>query len=80
MIPCWAANVSNAVKYDISTLGICMFTTVSESLPVGVDQLSVFLCHSSADKGPVRQLFERLFQIEKVQPWLDEECLIPGQD
>ena len=45
-----------------------------------MEQLSVFLCHASGDKPSVRQLFDRLSRIDRVQPWLDEKCLIPGQD
>jgi hypothetical protein len=41
--------------------------------------LRVFLCHSSADKPAVRELYRRL-QADGFEPWLDEEDLIPGQD
>jgi len=41
--------------------------------------LKVFLCHSSKDKLTVRKLYNQLIQ-EGIQPWLDEEDLIPGQD
>jgi hypothetical protein len=41
--------------------------------------LRVFLCHSSDDKEPVRQLYNRL-KMESVDPWLDEEKILPGQD
>jgi hypothetical protein len=41
--------------------------------------LSVFLCHSSADKPKVRELYNRLVQ-DGFDPWLDEEKLLPGQD
>lgn len=40
---------------------------------------SVFLCHGREDKAPVRDLYYRLVA-EGVQPWLDEENLLPGQD
>lgn len=40
--------------------------------------LQVFLCHSSGDKSAVRALYQRL-RTESVQPWLDEEDLLPGQ-
>ncbi len=42
-------------------------------------RLRVFLCHSSGDKAAVRDLYKRL-QTEGIQPWLDQEDLIPGQD
>jgi hypothetical protein len=40
--------------------------------------LQVFLCHSSQDKPKVRGLYKRLQEFG-VEPWLDEESLIPGQ-
>jgi hypothetical protein len=41
--------------------------------------LRVFLCHSSADKPMIRPLYRRL-KACNVQPWLDEEELVGGQD
>ncbi len=41
-------------------------------------KLRVFLCHASGDKLPVRDLYVRL-KSDGVDPWLDEEKLIPGQ-
>jgi hypothetical protein len=41
--------------------------------------LKVFLCHSSKDKIFVRQLYKRLLN-DGVDPWLDEERLLPGQE
>ena len=38
----------------------------------------VFLCHSSADKPTVRELYRRL-RSDGVNPWFDEEDLLPGQ-
>lgn len=42
--------------------------------------LRVFLCHTSADKPTVRDLYQRLNSEGFIQPWLDEEELLPGQD
>ena len=42
-------------------------------------RLRVFLCHSSCDKPAVRKLYQRL-QTCNVDPWFDEESLLPGQD
>ena len=42
--------------------------------------LRVFLCHSSADKPVVRELYQKLRAEPWIQPWLDEEELYPGQD
>ncbi len=41
--------------------------------------LRVFLCHSSADKPAVRELYQRL-RSDGFEPWLDEEDLLPGRD
>jgi TIR domain len=43
------------------------------------EQLQVFLCHSSADKEVVRDLFGKLVR-DGFKPWLDEENILPGQD
>jgi formylglycine-generating enzyme required for sulfatase activity len=42
--------------------------------------LRVFLCHSSKDKAAVRELYQKLRAEEWIDPWLDEEKLLPGQD
>jgi len=41
--------------------------------------LKVFLCHASADKPAVRELYLRLTK-DGVDAWLDKEKLLPGQD
>lgn len=43
-------------------------------------KLRVFLCHSSQDKPIVRELYQRLNAEGWIDPWLDEERLLPGQD
>jgi hypothetical protein len=43
-------------------------------------KLSVFLCHASQDKPLVRKLYKRLSRENWIDPWLDEEKLLPGQD
>jgi len=43
-------------------------------------ELRVFLCHSSQDKPVVRELYQRLNAEGWIDPWLDEEKLLPGQD
>jgi hypothetical protein len=40
--------------------------------------MDVFLCHSSADKPVVRNLWEKL-KADGFAPWLDEKELLPGQ-
>src|SRR5215210_993778 len=41
--------------------------------------LRVFLCHSSQDKPVVRDLYGQLLA-DGIEPWFDEEDLLPGQD
>lgn len=43
-------------------------------------KLKVFLCHASEDKPAVRELYKRLKSEKWIEPWLDEESLLPGQD
>jgi transcriptional regulator with XRE-family HTH domain len=42
-------------------------------------RLIVFLCHSSGDKPAAQHLYNRL-HADGVDPWLDVEKLLPGQD
>jgi hypothetical protein len=43
-------------------------------------KLKVFLCHASQDKPAVRELYKQLLAEGWIDPWLDEEKLLPGQD
>ncbi|HEX5838117.1 MAG TPA: toll/interleukin-1 receptor domain-containing protein [Anaerolineales bacterium] len=43
-------------------------------------KLTVFLCHASQDKSIVRDLYRQLLATSWIDPWLDEEKLLPGQD
>jgi hypothetical protein len=43
-------------------------------------KLRVFLCHASQDKPVLRELYQRLLAEGWIDPWLDEEKLLPGQD
>lgn len=44
------------------------------------NKLSVFLCHAVEDKPEVRKLYKRLKEESWIDPWLDEEKLLLGQD
>jgi len=46
---------------------------------VNEEALKVFLCHSSSDKPKVRELYIQLRR-DNINPWLDEENILPGQD
>lgn len=41
-------------------------------------KLRVFLCHASQDKPVIRELYQRLSAEDWLNPWLDEEKLLPG--
>jgi len=41
--------------------------------------LKVFLCHASADKPKVRELYRYLLR-RRIKPWFDEMDLVAGQD
>jgi pSer/pThr/pTyr-binding forkhead associated (FHA) protein len=45
-----------------------------------ISKLSVFLCHASNDKPIVRELYNKLISEDWIDPWIDEEDLLPGQD
>ena len=43
-------------------------------------KIRVFLCHASLDKPIVRNLYQQLLTESWIDPWLDDEKLLPGQD
>ena len=43
-----------------------------------IEEFDVFLCHNSADKPAVREIYQRLVDAG-LKPWLDEEHLVPGR-
>ena len=49
-------------------------------MPTTNRKLRVFLCHASQDKPVVRELYKKLLAEGWINPWLDEEKLLPGQD
>lgn len=49
-------------------------------MPDSTRKLKVFLCHATQDKPIVRDLYRRLAAESWIDPWLDEEKLLPGQD
>lgn len=52
---------------------------IKQSISLLGQPLQVFLCHGSEDKPIVRKLYHQLLAFG-VEPWLDEENLLPGQD
>lgn len=49
-------------------------------MPESARKLKVFLCHASQDKLIVRDLYRRLAAESWIDPWLDEEKLLPGHN
>ncbi len=49
-------------------------------MPNASRPLRVFLCHSSNDKEIVREIYQNLLIKTWVEPWLDEEKILPGAD
>jgi hypothetical protein len=67
-------TLSDGVSNIVDTDGVArdfVDTTSKESSHV------VFLCHSSGDKEEVKRLYRKL-RMSGLNPWLDEEDLIPG--
>jgi hypothetical protein len=52
---------------------------ISVDLSAPSRPIKAFLCHSSSDKASVRRLRSRLLD-DGIQPWLDEEDILPGQE
>lgn len=52
---------------------------MSENVAASSRKLRVFLCHSSGDQHVARDLYYRL-SADEIDPWLDVENLLPGQD
>ncbi len=49
-------------------------------MPTTDRKLRVFLCYASQDKAVVRELYQRRKTEGWIDPWLDQEKLLPGQD
>ncbi len=62
------------IKQSISKKGI---SGLAETFP---RPLRVFLCHSSGDKPVVRKLYDQLRTVGWIDPWLDVEKLLPGNE
>jgi tetratricopeptide (TPR) repeat protein len=43
-------------------------------------RLRVFLCYASADRSAVRELYFYLMRQPGIEPWMDQESLLPGQN
>ena len=72
-------NWTNMTDFAGALSYSCDLRKIQQSFSISEKTLKVFLCHGSEDKPVVRQLYYRLLA-SGVEPWLDEENLLPGQD
>ncbi len=49
-------------------------------MPTADRKLRVFLCYAPGDKTFARELYKQLQSEAWIDPWLDDERLLPGQD
>lgn len=84
----FASWVEQAARSTISASNLEPRGTNNRSVPIPLldsesrvskRALRAFLCHATNDKPSVRELYNRLSS-DNVDPWLDEERLLPGQD
>ncbi|MCL4295323.1 MAG: SUMF1/EgtB/PvdO family nonheme iron enzyme [Anaerolineae bacterium] len=73
----WARE-QNPVRYETNQPYETSEVKVNLTSKVSSHRLRIFLCHASADKEVVRELYHRLLA-DGFEPWLDEEDLLPGQ-
>ena len=81
-LPEKAGTVADEISETHGATGLLQPMASATSSSQIVDRrraLRVFLCHSSGDKPAVRELHHRLLA-DQIDPWLDEEKLLPGQD
>lgn len=69
----------NMSDFTLALLYARQLNKVKQTLSSSDKPLKVFLWHSSVDKPAVRWLYYWLTSIG-IEPWLDEEKLLPGQD
>lgn len=72
-------NHEKATYFTVSTMRQKIDNLLQVTNSTFPRALRVFLCHSSNDKPTVRELYRRLLA-DKIDPWLDEEKLLPGQE
>jgi len=72
-------NVATVTKQSAGDYAIQIGQLHLTLSPDRLRRLRVFLCHTSGDKPAVRDLYHRL-RADGIDPWLDEENLLPGQD
>lgn len=68
-----SVHLESNAWWDIDYVGLLMRTARANR------RVTAFLCHSSEDKGVVRELYSRLMRIG-VAPWLDEMDILPGAE
>lgn len=77
--------VGDILPEEIGVVKQELSSTSNEERVMPIEQMAtrrmlrIFLCHSSADKPAVRELYQQL-KDKGFDPWLDEEEILPGQD
>ena len=79
-------NNSNIIIGDNSSLTASAPLSQSEGMPVSVvasesenSKLIPFLCYAKENSNSVREFRERLRAEDWIDPWFDEEDILPGQ-
>jgi ATP-dependent Clp protease ATP-binding subunit ClpC len=67
-----------AAAAEENSMSLSAATKVSAGSQKGTT-LRVFLCHASKDKPTVRDIYRQLKE-HQIDPWLDEENLLPGEE
>jgi hypothetical protein len=72
-------KISRSIQDELSRQR-AMITDEEDKGKKASRKLRVFLCHSANDKPVVRKLYNKLNAEAWIDPWFDEENLLPGQD
>jgi formylglycine-generating enzyme required for sulfatase activity len=81
MIVAADSDPNRRVAYIIPIESLPIVSSTTKSMPEEkARQLRVFLCHSSNDKPIVREVYKKLALEDWIDPWLDEEKILYGQD
>jgi hypothetical protein len=74
-----AERITISLNEELRQLPADQPQSIASDGTVESNSSKVFLCHSSFDKTSVRDLRRRLLD-DEIEPWFDEEDILPGQD
>lgn len=78
-IPDWKSRLFTILGYEALNTNVLSSTARLKQYEDDEKRLSVFLCHSSNDKPVVRKISRQLKREKWIDPWFDEEKLLPGE-